>query len=131
MLDVKGVLLLSIWIVLPSFKEFWLCTARQWGYLRFSLIYWDLFLCFVRTGQLHSLHILPRLCSKSFKLGFCSTWTMNFQGNSRKTSTSASLTTLKHLTVWITTSCGKFLDGNTRPPYLFSEKPVCGSRSNS
>ena len=31
------------------------------------------------------------------------------QGNSRKTSTSASLTTLKPLTVWITTNCGKFL----------------------
>ena len=29
--------------------------------------------------------------------------------NSRKTSTSASLTTLKPLTVWITTNCGKFL----------------------
>ena len=22
-------------------------------------------------------------------------------------------------------------DGNTRPPYLFPEKPICGSRSNS
>ena len=31
------------------------------------------------------------------------------QENSRKTSTSASLTTLKPLTVWITTNCGKFL----------------------
>ena len=31
------------------------------------------------------------------------------QGNSRKTSTSASLTMLKPLTVWITTNCGKFL----------------------
>ena len=30
------------------------------------------------------------------------------QGNSRKTSTSASLTTLNPLTVWITTNCGKF-----------------------
>ena len=30
-------------------------------------------------------------------------------GNSRKTSTSVSLTTLKSLTVWITTNCGKFL----------------------
>ena len=29
--------------------------------------------------------------------------------NSRKTSTSASLTVLKPLTVWITTNCGKFL----------------------
>ena len=32
------------------------------------------------------------------------------QGNSRKTSTSALLTTLKLLTVWITTNCGKFLE---------------------
>ena len=32
------------------------------------------------------------------------------QGNSRKTSTSALLTTLKPLTVWITTNCGKFLE---------------------
>ena len=32
------------------------------------------------------------------------------QGNSRKTSTSASLTMLKPLTVWITTNCGKFLE---------------------
>ena len=31
------------------------------------------------------------------------------QENSRKTSTSASLTTLKPLTVWITTNCEKFL----------------------
>ena len=30
------------------------------------------------------------------------------QENSRKTSTFASLTTLKLLTVWITTNCGKF-----------------------
>ena len=31
------------------------------------------------------------------------------QGNSGETSTSASLTMLKSLTVWITTNCGKFL----------------------
>ena len=31
------------------------------------------------------------------------------QESSRKISTSASLTTLKPLTVWITTNCGKFL----------------------
>ena len=51
--------------------------------------------------------------------------------NSRKTSTSASLTTLKPLTVWITTNCGKFLDSNTRPLYLSPEKPVSRSGSNS
>ena len=32
------------------------------------------------------------------------------QGNSRKTLTSASLTTLKPLIVWITTNCRKFLE---------------------
>ena len=35
-------------------------------------------------------------------------WIIEKQENSRKTSTSASLTTLKPLTVWITTECGKF-----------------------
>ena len=82
------------------------------------------------TIQLSSLHILARLCSKSFKPGFSSTWIDSFQmykldleeaeepeiklptfirswGRqrcSRKTSTSASLTMLKPLTVWITTN---------------------------
>ena len=36
-------------------------------------------------------------------------WSWKRQENSRKTSTSTSLTTLKPLTVWITTNCGKFL----------------------
>ena len=75
-----------------------------------------------------------RKYSKSFTQGFSSIWTKNFQRynlgfeeseeaetklltsvesqrkqrNSRKTCTSASLTRLKSLTVWIT-SCGKFL----------------------
>ena len=78
--------------------------------------------------------MLARVRSKSFKLGFSSTWTENFQmfkldlemaeepeiksltfvgswrkqGNSRKTSASASMTTLKLLTMWIMTNCGKF-----------------------
>ena len=30
------------------------------------------------TIQLYSFHMLARLCSKSFKLGFSSTWTKNF-----------------------------------------------------
>ena len=52
------------------------------------------------------------------------------QGNSRKTSTSASMTMLKTLTVWITTNCGKFLK---RWEYqtILPEKPVCRTRSNS
>ena len=45
---------------------------------------------------------------------------------------SASLTTLKPLTVWITINCGKLLKRwNTRPDYLPTDKPVCRSRSNS
>ena len=35
-------------------------------------------------------------------------WIIEKAIDSRKTSTSASLTTLKHLTVWLTTNCGKF-----------------------
>ena len=88
------------------------------------------------TAQLLSSHMTVRLCSKSFKLGFSSTWTENFQmyklglekadepeiksptsggsqkkqENSKKTSTSASVIMLKPLTVWITTNHGKFLD---------------------
>ena len=85
--------------------------------------------------QLHSLHVLVRLRSKSFKLGFSNTWTENFQmfklsieeaeepeiklptsaeswrkqSSSRKTLTPAWLTMLKPLTVWIITNCGKLL----------------------
>ena len=87
------------------------------------------------TAQLHSTHMQAKKCSKFLKLGFNRTWTKNYhmfkvnlekaeepeikwstsvgslknQKNSRKTSTSASLTTLKTLTVWITTNCGTFL----------------------
>ena len=87
-------------------------------------------------GQLHSFHMPGKQCSKFLKLGFHSMWTKNFQmfkldlekaeepeiqlptsvgsqkkqENLRKTSTSTSLTTLKHLTVWITRNCGKFFN---------------------
>ena len=58
-------------------------------------------------------------------------WIVEKQENSRKTSTSASLTTLKPLTVWITTNCGKFLKRwEQQPPYLTPEKPVCKSNGN-
>ena len=53
------------------------------------------------------------------------------QESSRKISTSALLTMPKPLTVWITMNCGKFLDRNTRSPYLPPEKSVCKSRNNS
>ena len=47
------------------------------------------------------------------------------QESSRKTSTSASLTMLKHLTVWITTNCGKFLQRwEYIPFFLCPEKLV-------
>ena len=52
------------------------------------------------------------------------------QENSRKTSTSASLTVRNLLPVWITINHGKFLkrwSGNTRPPDLPPEKSVCRS----
>ena len=89
--------------------------------------------------QFSSVTMLARLCSKSFKLGFSSIWTENFQmyglylekaeqpemtfptfiaskkkqGSSRKTSNS--LTMLKPLTVWITANCGKFLKRKEYP----------------
>ena len=85
-------------------------------------------------AQLHSSHMLAKQCSKFSKLGFNSTWTMNFQmfkldlemaeepeiklptsdgsskkqESSRKTFISALLTMPKPLTVWITINCGKF-----------------------
>ena len=65
-----------------------------------------------------------------------STGSSKKQETSRKTSTSALLTTAMPLTVWIITNCGKCLkkweflrweDGNHLPP----EKSVCRSRDNS
>ena len=54
------------------------------------------------------------------------------QGNSRKTSTSASLTILKSLTVCITTNYGKFLKRwEYQTIFLSLEKSVCESRSSS
>ena len=59
-------------------------------------------------------------------------WIIGKAREFQKNSTSALLTVLKPLTVWITTNCGKFSrDGNTRPPDLPLEKSVCRSRSNS
>ena len=92
-------------------------------------------------------------CLKSIKLGFNSTWTKNFQmykldlgkaqepeiklptsigsekkqENSRKTSDS--LTMLKPLTVWFTTTMkSSWRDENTRPPYLPAEKLYAGKK---
>ena len=85
------------------------------------------------TAQLHLYHMLAKQCSKFSKPGFSSMWTKKFHmykldlekaeepesnyqylldhrinENSRKASSSASLTMLKTLTLWITTKCGKF-----------------------
>ena len=87
------------------------------------------------TAQLHSFHMLASQGSKFSKQSFNSMWTENFhihkldlekaeepeiklptsiglekkQENSIKTSSFASLTMLKLLTLWITTNCGNFL----------------------
>ena len=54
------------------------------------------------------------------------------QESSRKTSTSALLTTPKTLTVWITTNCGKFLNRwEYHTTWPASWETVCRSGSNS
>ena len=59
-------------------------------------------------------------------------WIMEKAREFQKTSTSALLTMPKPLTVWITITVENFeTDGNTRPPELPLEKPVCRSGSNS
>ena len=59
-------------------------------------------------------------------------WIIEKQESSRKTSVSSLLTMPKPLNVWITINCAKFeRHGNTRPPDLPLEKPVCKSGSNS
>ena len=61
-----------------------------------------------------------------------STGSSKKEESSRKTSTSAFLTMPKPLTVWITVTVENSEgDGNTRPPDLPLEKPICRSGSNS
>ena len=110
------------------------------------------------TAQLYSSKHTSKAMLKILQARLHSTWTMNVQmfklvlekaeepeiklltstgsskrqESSRKTSISAKLTTPKPSTVWITINRGKFFkDGNTRPPDLPLEKPVCRSVSNS
>ena len=109
------------------------------------------------TAQLHTSHTLVKQCSKFSKPGFNSTWTMNFQMFSldleeaeepeiklltfvwsskskrvpEKTYNSALLTVPKTLSGSQQTLGKSSRDGNTRPPDLPLEKPVCRSRSNS
>ena len=58
-------------------------------------------------------------------------WIIKKQESSRKTSTSALLTTPKPLCGSQQTVENSSRDGNTRPPDLPPEKSVCRSRSNS
>ena len=58
-------------------------------------------------------------------------WIIEKARELKKKSTSASLTTLKPLTVDHNKLENSSRVGNTRPPYLSLEKPVCMSRSNS
>ena len=58
-------------------------------------------------------------------------WIIYKQERSRKASTSASLTVLKSLTVWIKTNCGKFLKRwEYQTPHLPPEEPMCRSKRN-
>ena len=59
-----------------------------------------------------------------------STGSQKKQSNSRRTSTSASLTMLKSLTVWIKQTVENLKEMGILS-YLPPEKPVCRSRSNS
>ena len=59
-------------------------------------------------------------------------WIIEKERIPEKTSTSASLTTLKLLTCVDHSTLGRFFKRwNSRPPYLPPEKSVCRSRSNS
>ena len=110
------------------------------------------------TAQLHSPHTLAKQCSKFSKPGFNSMWTVDFQmfkldlekakepeiklptsiGSSKKQESSRKTLLLLY---WLCQSlwlCGpqqtvenSSRDGNTRPPYLPSEKSECRSGSNS
>ena len=109
------------------------------------------------TAQLHSFHTLAKWCSKFFKLGFSSTWTVNFQlfkldlekaeepeirlPKSAGSSKSKRVPEKYLMLYWLRQSlslCGAQQtvenssgDRNTRPPDLPPEKSVCRSRSNS
>ena len=112
----------------------------------------------LKLPQLHSSHTLVKWCSKFSKPGFSNTWIVNFQmfklvlekaeepeiklpistGPSKKQESSRkdiyfcfidyakAFDCVDHSKLW------KILrDGNTRPPDLPLEKPVCRSGSNS
>ena len=59
-------------------------------------------------------------------------WMLEKQENSRKKFTSASLITLKPLTVWIKSNYGKFFKRwEYQTTYLPPAKPICKSKNNS
>ena len=110
------------------------------------------------TAQLHSSHTLAKSCSKFSKPGFNSTWTVNFQmfkldlekaeepeiilptsvGSSKKQDNYKNNIYFCFIDYAKALDCvghkstveNSLRDGNTRPPYLPPEKPVCGSRRN-
>ena len=110
------------------------------------------------SAQLHSSHTLAKWCSKFSKLGLNSTWTENFlmfkldleEAENQRSNCQHLLDHQKSkripekhlfLLYWICQSlwlCGSqqtvensSRDGNTRPPDLPLDKPVCRSGSNS
>ena len=91
------------------------------------------------TTQLGLFHLLVRFYSKSFKLDFVSIWTENFQmyklGFKKAVNQcqiylnfdyAKAFDFMDHNKLWEILT-----DGNTRPPDLPLEKPVCRSGSNS
>ena len=110
------------------------------------------------TVQLHSFHILPRLCSKSFRLGFSSPWMENFQmykldlekAEEPEIKLPAFMGSWKKAREFQKKIYFCFIDytkafdfedhnklwrilrvENTRPPFLPPEKLVCRPRNNS
>ena len=106
-----------------------------------------------------SFHMLARICSKSYKLVFGSTWTENFQmhklrfrvrgtrgqtanipwnmNQARKFQNNIYFCIIDYAKVFdcvchnTLKNSVKKRDGNTRPPFLPPEKPMCMSRSSS
>ena len=138
------------WVAFPSSRE----SCQPKDRMQVSCIAGRFFTSWAKECSNHSTIALnsraSRLCSTSFKLGFSNTWTENFQmfklylekakrpeiklpsssgsqknqGNTEKTSTS-SLTMLKPLNVWITTSCGKLLKRWEYQTTLFVSWEAC------
>ena len=106
------------------------------------------------TIQLRSFHMLARSYSKSFKLGFSSTWTENLTDLQAGFWRGRGVRDQIPNICWMIEKAREFQrniyfclkafdcedhnklenserDGNTRPTYLSPEKPVCRSRTNS